>query len=142
MTLRERIYNCSVPEPNTGCWLWTAAVRNGYGRMTVRRATHKTAAHRVAYEVFVGPIPHGMTLDHLCRVRCCVNPEHLEPVTMRENIRRGTSPVAQNIHGAMREGYCQNGHSWDDPTNVRITGRRRDCRACQREQQRKFRAKT
>ena len=97
MTLRDRIQACSEPEPNTGCWLWTAALKNGYGRITMMNPKRKTAAHRVSYEAFVGPIPEGLTLDHLCRVRCCVNPAHLEPVTMRENIMRGTSIVGQRM---------------------------------------------
>lgn len=70
------------------CWRWRGSIQaNGYGRF---RANGKTTyAHRAAYALFVGPIPDGLGLDHLCRNRWCVNPEHLEPVTQRENIRRG-----------------------------------------------------
>jgi adenine-specific DNA methylase len=90
----ERIEAKSIPEPNSGCWLWVAKVsRDGYGRLGVRVAgrahTVPKLAHRLSYEAFVGPIPEGLELDHLCRVRCCVNPRHLEPVSRAENVRRG-----------------------------------------------------
>ena len=83
-----------TPEPNTGCWLWTGATTpGGYGRLTVGSQIDGTRrqvrAHRRSYERLVGPIPDGLDLDHLCRTPGCVNPEHLEPVTRRENIRRG-----------------------------------------------------
>lgn len=70
-----------------GCWLWTGAVDgNGYGTVTIERVQLST--HRVAYELLVGPIPAGLTIDHLCRVLACCNPAHLEPVTRAENNRR------------------------------------------------------
>lgn len=71
-------------EPNSGCWLWAGADNGvGYGKFRGKYA------HRISYEMNRGPIPNGMHLDHLCRVRCCVNPSHLEPVTNAENARRG-----------------------------------------------------
>lgn len=71
-----------------GCWIWTGSVEGkGYGHPTI--AGKKHPAHRLAYELLVGPVPEGLHLDHLCRVRRCVNPEHLEPVTSRENSLRG-----------------------------------------------------
>ena len=83
-----------TPEPNTGCWLWTGVVdRKGYGQFRVGSQADSTRrlvkAHRWAYEHLVGPIPEGRQIDHLCRVPWCVNPEHLEPVTNRENTVRG-----------------------------------------------------
>ncbi len=73
---------------DAGCWLWVGKVnRGGYGVTSVAGKTR--SAHRVSYEWHVGPIPIGLDLDHLCRVRRCVNPDHLEPVTRRENINRG-----------------------------------------------------
>lgn len=70
-----------------GCWLWAGAPgKNGYGRISVENTVRY--AHRVSYETFVGPIPQGLTIDHLCRVRMCINPGHLEPVTLAENTRR------------------------------------------------------
>jgi hypothetical protein len=72
----------------TPCWVWQRALmRNGYGQKWHEGRLH--AAHRVYYEQIVGPIPEGMQLDHVCRTRACVNPEHLEPVTHLENVRRG-----------------------------------------------------
>ena len=73
--------------PIAGCWVWMAGVTNlGYGRFTVNGAI--TSAHRYSWELLRGPIPVGLEIDHLCRVRCCVNPQHLEPVTSQENSRR------------------------------------------------------
>ena len=78
----------------SGCWLWTAAVdeQTGYGRLGI--GTRSVAAHRIAFELFVGPIPDGMVIDHLCRVRRCVNPDHLEAVSQRENLLRGDTLTA------------------------------------------------
>jgi hypothetical protein len=71
------------------CWLWTGTIaNNGYGHI-YREGGPLMTAHRLSYEVHVGPIPDGLTIDHLCRVRHCVNPDHLEPVTVAENNRRG-----------------------------------------------------
>lgn len=76
-------------DPETGCWNWTGAIlKTGYGAMSW--LGKNKPAHRIAYEQFVGPIPDGLVLDHLCRNTRCVNPDHLEPVTSTENIRRGT----------------------------------------------------
>ncbi|MFI1562215.1 HNH endonuclease [Streptomyces sp. NPDC020490] len=91
-----------------GCWVWTGSVESkGYGAPTINGA--KRPAHRVAYEDLVGPIPEGLHLDHLCRVRRCVNPEHLEPVTSRENALRGiqtklTDDQARALHERWRSG--------------------------------------
>lgn len=70
----------------SGCWLWTGSTANGYGQARVGGKTVR--AHRASYELLVGPIPEGLTLDHLCHVKNCVRPEHLEPVTAAENTRR------------------------------------------------------
>jgi hypothetical protein len=82
-----RFFALMIPEPNSGCWLWLGSLRSGYGRFSLNGKTCE--AHRVSYEHLVGPIPQGMMIDHLCRTRCCINPDHLEPVTNAENIRRG-----------------------------------------------------
>jgi hypothetical protein len=77
-----------APNTDTGCWEWIGTCQsNGYGAFAVAGKTLR--AHRWAYEHFVGPIPVGLTIDHLCRNRTCVNPEHMEPVTSAENTRRG-----------------------------------------------------
>src|ERR1019366_4519713 len=97
----ERFLKFVLPEPNTGCWLWTGGLnRGGYGQFMTPPCT---VAHRVAYELFVGPIPEGLQLDHLCRVRSCVNPQHLEPVSQQENIRRGLG----GMNGAIAAGAKQ-----------------------------------
>jgi hypothetical protein len=70
------------------CWLWTGTLnRDGYGRVSI--GGREIGAHRAVYEALIGAVPEGMQLDHLCRVPNCVNPEHLEPVTIGEYIRRG-----------------------------------------------------
>ena len=116
------------PEPNSGCWLWTGLVwPNGYAHFTVGR-TH-VYAHRFSYERSRSPIPAGLSLDHLCRVRCCVNPDHLEPVTQRENTLRGNSPVAIQA----RQTTCKRGHSLTDPCNLlKSYPNIRRCRECHR----------
>jgi hypothetical protein len=73
----------------TTCWLWRAALdRHGYG-LFHPHGTHTVLAHRWAYQSLIGPIPEELEIDHLCRVRHCVNPAHMEPVTCGENVRRG-----------------------------------------------------
>lgn len=106
----------------SGCWLWTAAkTPDGYAHFLVKGRKGATA-HRFAYELLVGPIPEGKQLDHLCRVRHCVNPAHLEPVTQTENIRRG-APATKT--------HCKRGHDLTDPANLKPNGRgARQCRAC------------
>lgn len=77
------------------CWEWIGAIStNGYGKTTISNRT--VSAHRAVYVLLVGPIPEGMQLDHLCRVRHCVNPNHLEPVTAKENVRRARSAANVN----------------------------------------------
>lgn len=106
------------------CWLWTGARKSeGYGSFSIRHGD-SVYAHRFAYQQLVGPIPAGLQLDHLCRVRNCVNPDHLEPVERKVNILRGQSPAA--IHA--RKSTCRNGHPFDA---VGATGNRR-CLTCER----------
>lgn len=107
------------------CWPWLASTtHNGYGQFRVRPQTLR--AHIVAWTLLVGPVPDGLVLDHLCRNRKCVNPAHMEPVTIAENVRRGMSPSAI----AFRLGVCHKGHRWtSENTKVRRDGARQ-CRAC------------
>lgn len=96
-SLSDRIAARYTPDATTGCWVWIGAVdQAGYGRFSYRRAeSHRrggVGAHRAVYELLVGPIAPGMTLDHLCKNTRCVNPQHLEQVTNLENIRRSHRP--------------------------------------------------
>lgn len=111
-----------------GCWEWTGSINNkGYGRTSVKR--RPVYAHRVAYELCVGPIPDGHELDHLCRNPRCVNPEHLEPVTHRVNLLRGQSPMAHQA----RQTHCLRGHPFDaENTYHRPDREGRQCRTCNR----------
>jgi hypothetical protein len=105
------------------CWLWQAAcVEKGYGVVKVRGRMER--AHRVAYELARGPIPEGMVIDHLCRVRHCVRPDHLEVVTYAENNRRGANGFA--LTGRCRAGL----HDMTDPANVYEHHGARRCRPC------------
>lgn len=110
------------------CWIWNGApASNGYGKFGFNGKT--VSAHRMSYEMFVGQIPPGLTIDHLCRVRLCVNPNHLEAVPHRVNILRSDGPAAKN---AVKT-HCDRGHAFT-PENTRITnGTERVCRACRRE---------
>jgi hypothetical protein len=126
--LAERLLRRVTPGAN-GCWIWTGYTDgNGrwqYGRLRTGRRT-RTFAHRVSYETFVAPIPEGMFIDHLCRTTRCVNPDHLEPVTARENLAR--SPVLKGAP-AMR-GICRNGHE-QTPENTYYTPRSGSrCKPC------------
>ena len=113
--------------PN-GCWLWTSYIgSNGYGKFTT---THwSRGAHRVAYELAIGTIPQELQLDHLCRVRHCVNPKHLEVVTAKENTLRGNGLAAQNA----KKTHCPQNHPYDSQnTGYRKNGRSRACKECHR----------
>lgn len=112
-----------------GCWLWTGTVyKTGYGGLATRlRLTPggSRLAHRAAYQLLVGPIPEGLHLDHLCRVRRCVNPAHLEPVTPKENARRG-------LRGALKT-HCPHGHPLTaENMTVRSLDGARVCHPCVR----------
>jgi len=115
------------------CWEWTGwCDRAGYGRFrpTSKQSDPKTPAHRFAYELFVGPIPDGLELDHLCRNKSCVNPGHLEPVTAQVNSRRRSAALPPKTH-------CRQGHPFDEAnTSIQKDGSRK-CRACDRERHRK-----
>jgi len=122
------------------CWTWTAGrLPKGYGRF--HHNGKLRLAHRVAYEMVVGPIPDGLQLDHLCRNPACVNPVHLEPVTARENTVRGNAPAASR---ARTKTHCPAGHEYSGD-NLFVSTRKsgylhRLCRACHREKQRARRA--
>ena len=109
-------------EKTETCWLWTGYIKpNGYASFYPGGGRHvyKVYAHRFAYEMLAGPIPEGLEIDHLCNVRHCVNPDHLEPVTYRENTDRRVD----------RKTHCKNGHPFDDANSYLWRGNRY-CRAC------------
>lgn len=140
MALLERFEAKIELEPTSGCWLWTAQLdRDGYGQF--RFEGRKWAAHRLAYTALVGPIPEGLTIDHLCRVPGCVNPDHMEPVTIGENTRRGTTGQKT---GAMQRAktHCPQGHEYNAPnTYVYGEGKKRGCRTCRAASQRLYKAR-
>ena len=124
-TDRERFDMKWELDPVTGCWEWTAwRHHSGYGVFYEGRK--QRAAHRIGYQLYVGPIPEGLELDHLCRNRGCVNPEHLEPVTHRENTLRGESEPAKNA----RMTECPKGHKLQGDNLIRMKDGRRQCRIC------------
>ncbi len=121
--LKERLELGSTPEPNSGCILWNAALTDdGYGTLSVKGKQHR--AHRVAYELEIGPIPPGLQPDHLCRTHSCINTRHMELVTSRENTLRGVGITAQQA----RRTACPRGH----PYSPVRRGNSRVCRICDR----------
>lgn len=138
--LPEWLQSKIQPEPNSGCWLWTAATNgDGYGYVKLPENGFYARAHRVVYAFYKGNIPEGRVIDHLCRVRCCVNPEHMRVATDRENVLAGVGPTAQNALKTI----CCNGHSL---VNAYVFRRKRDgrlgrqCRECQAERSRAYEA--
>lgn len=123
----DRIWPHVVP---TGfCWLWTGGTTDGYGN--VRRNGQSQRVHRVVYELLIGPIPEGTEIDHLCRVRACCNPDHLEPVARVVNNARGQSPSSRN----RRKTHCPNGHEYDIEIERR-GGVERRCSQCEKAKRR------
>lgn len=122
MSFEDRLDVQTAPCPLTGCWFWYGELdQKGYGR-TCNNGKF-VSAHRASYMRHVGPIPDGMQLDHLCRQPSCVNPGHLEPVSLRENVLRGVGISAQN----RRLTHCRRGHEF--PTQSEH-GKRRPCLPC------------
>lgn len=113
----------NVTVDGNGCWIWTACrVPTNYGQVTrhINGVRKKFGTHRYTYERLVGPIPEGLQLDHLCRVRPCCNPAHLEPVTGPENSRRA----------AIARTHCPEGHPYSGPNLYLDPNSRRKCRTC------------
>jgi hypothetical protein len=133
----QRVLRRCVEDSN-GCWTWTGATRpDGYFQMAEMDGT-QPPGHRVVYEYFRGEIPEGLVLDHLCYVRNCVNPWHLEPVTQYVNVHRSDSPWAVNA----RKTHCNSGHelAGDNLYLMPNTGYRA-CRECRRAAERRWRAR-
>ena len=122
--IKERLL-AKITVARHGCWMWQGCTDQfGYGRIGGDRKS--LATHRVAYELFSGALIPGLVIDHLCRVRSCVNPDHLEQVTNEENLARG-------IYGAgPKKTHCINRHEFTaENTYIQPSGRR-SCRACNR----------
>ena len=133
MTTLERFWSrVDKSAGEDGCWLFVGWLDGqGYGSFNSRRIS----AHRFAYELVVGPIPVGYQIDHLCRVRNCVKPAHLEAVTARENTRRSLSVAGTNG----RKTHCIHGHAFSlENTRIDLEGKR-VCRICKRKSLKAFR---
>lgn len=134
LSLAERIRFHSKPN-EAGCWIWQARIQSsGYGKITVNRRS--MGAHRASFIAFKGDIPPGLTVDHLCYVPACVNPDHLRLLSQSENSRRARPALSQ---------FCAKGHEFNE-ANTRFRSnsrgwRLRICRACHRERAREYRAR-
>lgn len=141
--LADRFWRYAIP--SEGCWIWRGSVgTNGYPRIKAPAGVRPTvlSAHRVGYEIVVGPIPEGLELDHLCKTPLCVNPAHLEPVTRSENARRLRTNTVLNT-GVCHRGHDSSIHGYEPPGKPGV----RMCRQCKRdrraaERQRVFDSRT
>lgn len=130
----DKIQTQAAPGFDQPCWVWMRNLtRDGYGRITW--ASQHKSAHRVAYELLIGPIPDDKVIDHLCRTRACVNPRHMEVVSTRENTMRGTSFAAVNA----KKTHCGKGHEFT-ARNTYVWRGCRICRACRAETDRRRRS--
>ena len=124
----------------TPCHIWLGPTADGYGHIRVGSRTDGSRrtikVHRFMYEMFVGPIPEPLVIDHLCRQRACANPDHLELVTRQENVLRGTSPDALRARFAAMT-HCARGHEYTaENTYLWVSPRghtKRRCQTCRRE---------
>lgn len=130
--IEPRFADKYIPEPMSGCWLWLAALQRGYGVFKIGGKYHP--AHRVSFELAGRDIGDGMVLDHLCRNPACVNPDHLEAVTIGENVRRGENHYRGVTH-------CKRGHEFTNSNTLTLSTGSRACRQCARERMARFKAK-
>jgi HNH endonuclease len=121
-TMRERVFARLIIDQESGCLLWTGALTKGYG--VTSESGQNRYVHRVMYEWFVGPIPDGTEIDHLCRVKHCAAPAHLEAVTHAENAQRGEVRL---VNGTKT--HCPHGHLYDE-ANTYLNKGKRSCRQC------------
>ncbi len=129
-SLPDRIKNCSTPVDN-GCWVWNRKLTTaGYGRTPYKGKS--IYAHRLAYIAFKGTIPEGLFLDHKCRNAACVNPDHLEPVSHKENVKRG---LRGGLNPQRLATHCKHGHEFTEKntywkTNKGTDSKTRMCITC------------
>lgn len=138
--LPERFWNKTIPEPNSGCWLWTGRLNEDeYAKYDVwdeqSGRSRARFAHRVAWEALTEAVANE--LDHICSTRCCVNPNHLEPVTHQENVARGRAgePQARRTHCPKGHPYDETNTLWCEPSRHHPRGQRM-CRTCRRDRDR------
>lgn len=128
----ERFWEKVALPDSRGCLIWTAARdRHGYGQFAFGGKGRHVQSHRFSYLRAYGEIPPGMELDHLCRIPSCVNPEHLEPVSHRENLRRAHFTVTKQRAAART--HCPQQHEYDDANTYVNRAGARECRTCGRE---------
>lgn len=142
--LREKFESKISPEPMSGCWLWAGSDdgRRGYGRF--RNVNGTRQAHRISYEMYVGPIPAGLEIDHKCKNPSCVNPQHLRPVTREENMatadKRGLA-LGGPANGRRNRAktHCAHGHAYTPENTIAAkNGTARGCKTCHRNNQREY----
>lgn len=136
----EKFFDGIFYEPNTGCWLHVNDGPNGYARATLNGK--RNYAHIISYELHKGKIPAGLQIDHLCTVKCCVNPKHLEAVTPGVNTRRGPCGSKETNPGAKHwrsKAHCNNGHPLSGENLCVYRNGWRACRECNRQKTRRLR---
>lgn len=134
MSAEQRFWSKIDLDFETGCWNWSSSLnRNGYGEFWFNGTSVR--AHRFSFELLKSKILHGLQLDHLCRNRKCVNPNHLEAVTNHENVIRGIGPTAKNYSKT----HCESGHEFTKENTYLKKHGGRECRTCMKELQRTYR---
>lgn len=133
ISLEQLLEKSTYRDPNSGCWVWTGSVCvDGYGKARNSHLPKETLAHRMSWHIRYGEIPAGTEIDHLCKVRCCVNPDHLQAVPHSENVRRGDY---KTNHRNRIKTHCKRGHVLDGENLLVETYdgiRMRKCRECRR----------
>lgn len=115
-----------VHKDDNDCWIWKGYIdKDGYGTFSYR--SKEMRAHRWSYMHFVGSLDNNLTIDHICNVRACVNPKHLQQIPIKDNILRGSGPSARNA----KKTHCRHGHAFAD-NNVVHDKKQRRCRECSR----------
>lgn len=129
-------FTAKITVESPGCWIWTASTNpQGYG--VFRLGGKAVGAHRAAWALLVGSIPPGLEVDHLCRVRNCVNPDHMELVTQKVNMARGSVYVLMAARfAAITE--CKHGHPFTPENTGTHTGGRRYCKTCKKQRLREY----